>query len=99
MKWLMVGKTVVSFGSGTPMYVLINEADTSKPVRRFLTLAELALAVLKTKPNPLDEEVRFVKNDVPAVVWLPDDTVQDRFLECERLDKDVLRELARLLRS
>jgi hypothetical protein len=98
MKWLMVGKTVVAHGSGAPMFVLIDEAE-KKPVQGYLTLEGLAAAIKATKPNPVDEEPRLIKNDLPAVAWLPDDTVPDTFLQCERLDGATLHQLVLLLRK
>ncbi len=97
MKWLSVGQSVVPFGE-TTQYILINEANTSKPVRFFPTLIELAKAVRSTLSSSSDNETRFIKNDVPAVLWQPDDTLADRVLECGRLEKNQLHELTSLLR-
>ena len=99
MEWLSVGKTIVAHGQGKSRYVLIHEADAGFPVSTKATLPELAAAVRNTRNSVHDQEVRFIKNDLPAIIWTPDDTVADRVLECERLDKSELRELAKLLLS
>lgn len=99
VKWLNVGKTVVPFQQGTSRFILLNEGDTQHPVRTYATLEELAWGIKATKPKPTDEEIWLIKNDLPSVIWRPDDTVQDRFDECERLDKHMLHSLVMLLRQ
>jgi len=95
----MVGKTVVPFGQGESRYLLVNEADKVQPISTHASTPELAAAVKRTRNSMHDQEVRFIKNDLPAVIWLPDDTLPDRVQECERLSKNELHELAVLLRS
>lgn len=99
MKWLSVGKTIVPFGQGQSRFVLITEADKGFPVSTKATLDELAAAVRANLNSVHDQEVRCIKNDLPAIIWAPDDTLPDRILECERLSKDELRDLAKLLRD
>jgi hypothetical protein len=102
MKWLMVGKTSVPYGQGTTQYILINEGAGALLVQLFPTLIQLSKALPAFTSGPDDREPRFIKNDVPAVIWYPntgDKVAGDDVLECQRLDKDDLHELARLLRQ
>lgn len=99
MKWLMVGKTVVAHGSGKPRFVLVNEVDVRRPVHTFGTLEQLAAAIKVTQRSSVDNDARSIKNDLPAIIWLPDDTLADRILQCERLDGATLHQLVLLLRK
>ncbi|HUO75738.1 MAG TPA: hypothetical protein VMU12_02395 [Candidatus Paceibacterota bacterium] len=98
MRWFKVGKTIVSHPEKS-MYALFDEEQTMRPVLRFGTLADLATFLRGSRTGLNDVEVRCIKNELPAIVWKPDDTLTDTVLECQRLDEDELRELARLLRQ
>lgn len=99
MKWLMVGKTVVPFdpdGKVSAQFLLMNEQS----VQLCPTLGDLVRAIRDTKIARNDEETRCIKNDAPAAIWVPDGckVTPDTVLECERLDKQTLRDLIGLLR-
>ncbi len=98
MKWLHVGVTVVAHPDD-PQYVLVDERGAGQ-LQRFETLAELAAAIRDTKIARNDVEIRCIKNDLPAIVWVPDGckVSPDTALECTRLDKNELAYLANLLR-
>ncbi|HTP57199.1 MAG TPA: hypothetical protein VMJ72_02925 [Candidatus Paceibacterota bacterium] len=100
MRWLHVGKTIVSHPEKSD-YVLIDERS-GEPLRLLATLEEVARLIRTMRIATNDFEPRFIKNDIPAIIWLPDGckVTPDTVLECMRLDpKTELRELARLLRQ
>jgi len=100
VKWLSVGKTIVPYGQGESQFVLIGE-DPNFPVSQKATLPELAAAIRANLNSVHDQEVRCIKNDLPALVWFPKTAGpldSDVVLECERLSKDEMHELAKLIR-
>ena len=101
MRFLSVGKTVVAYSDKPDaekvMFLLVDERS-SETVRRRASLAELA-RLIRGLNGPAKSETWFIKNDVPAIVWIADDTLPDRVLECERLSRDEIRQLTSLLRQ
>ncbi len=98
MRWMHVGSTVTPYPDA-PQYVLLDE-EGMLHLKQFETIRELASAIKGTKVARNDEEMRCIKNDLPAIIWVPDGckASSDTVLECQRLDKNELWELASLLR-
>ncbi len=94
MRFLQVGKTRGSYPAEV-RYLLIDE-QARDIVRRRSTLAEVA-QLIKGLNEPAKDETWFIKNDVPAIVWKTDDTLNDEVIECVRLADAEVHELALLL--
>ncbi len=86
-----VCKTVVSHPNKAQFMLVTDDGD---PVL-FEKLEELVLELHALSPS--SKGLRFLKNEIPGdIIW---NKRPNKVLECERLSRDEVRELARLLRQ
>jgi hypothetical protein len=96
MKRFSVGKTVACHPE-REMFLLIVEQDGRLLVRKVVTLQFLADLIRSVGAQGKDYQ--GIKNDVPDILWKPDDTLTDSVQECKRLSSDEVRQLVRLLKA
>ncbi len=97
MNGVSVCKTVVSHPNN-PRYVLVLKEGG---IRMFRDIPSLVIGLRQNCPSPSGgHPLLYIKNDVLGdIIWVRDDTLPDRVLECQRLSLNEVNELAKLLRQ
>jgi hypothetical protein len=93
MRRVTVGKTIVAYPGKTEYVRVFDNESNSASVVAFAHLSGLAAHIRVSESRCA--EVVGIKNDVPDLLWVSEHDV----LECTRLSREELRELARLIRQ
>ena len=95
MKRVTVGKTIVAYPGKTEFVRVFDDGDPADgaAVVKHPQLDGLAASIRATESA--HDDIVAIKSDVPDLLWVGADEV----IECARLTRDELRELAKLLRK